>query len=182
MDWSQHSDVRLYVSKLLRLSGIWMLASGAAVACHGQMSFTSSIDTALETSPRVKIAERSLRRATAALSEAKDAFIPTVTGSGGLGASSGITLSVPTIFTVSAQSLVFNFSQRYSIRAARLGVEAAKQALMDIGQQVEEDAATTYLTLDIVHKRQAVMADQYLINCSCRAAAHAGCCTFLPAR
>ena len=138
-----------------------MLLVGANLVCHGQVSFTSSIDRALETSPRVKIAEEDLKKASAALSEAKDAYIPSVNASAGLGASSGITLSVPTIFTVSAQSLVFNFSQRYSIRAARLSVEGARQALIDIRQQVEEDAATTYITLDTAHRRQSVMEDEY---------------------
>jgi outer membrane protein TolC len=142
-------------------SGIWLLLAGATLVCHGQVSFTSSIDRALETSPGVKIAEEDLKKASAALSEAKDAYIPSVSANAGLGASSGITLSVPTIFTVSAQSLVFNFSQRYSIRAAKLSVEAVRQALIDIRQQVEEDAATTYITLDTARRRQSIMADEY---------------------
>lgn len=128
---------------------------------YAQISFSAAIDLALKNSPRVKIAEDDAKRAAVSLSEMKNAFIPSVTGSSGFGASSGITLSVPTIFTVSAQSLLFNYSQLGYIRAGRLGVQAADLSLRGIREQVEEDAIVTYLSLDSAYQCQAATTSQY---------------------
>lgn len=102
-----------------------------------------------------------MKRAAASLTGLKDAYIPSVVGSSGLGASSGITLSVPTVFTISAQSLVFNSSQGDYIRAGTLGVQAANLSLAGVRQQVEEDVIITYLSLDSDRLRQAALAAQY---------------------
>jgi outer membrane protein TolC len=67
---------------------------------------------------------------------------------GGLGWTYGITLTVPTIFTINAQSLVYSNQQRYAIRAARADVEAAQFARAEARQQTEEDAAITWIALD----------------------------------
>jgi outer membrane protein TolC len=99
---------------------------------NAQVSFTSAIDLALRNSPRIKMAEDDVDKALATLSETKDVFVPSIIASGGAGASSGITLNVPTIFTVSAQSVVFNYSQRDYIRSAHMGVEAAELALKNV--------------------------------------------------
>jgi outer membrane protein TolC len=105
--------------------------------------------------------EDEVKRAAASLTGLKDAYIPSVVGSSGLGASSGITLSVPTVFTISAQSLVFNSSQGDYIRAGTLGVQAANLSLAGVRQQVEEDVIITYLSLDSDRLRQAALAAQY---------------------
>jgi outer membrane protein TolC len=138
-----------------------IVLSCTAVSGRAQISFTSAIDLALRNSPRVRMAQDDVNKALATLTETKDVYIPSMMASSGVGASSGITLSVPTIFTVSAQSLVFNYSQRDYIRAARLGIQASRMALNDVRQQVEEDTAVTYLSLDLAQQRQAAMADQY---------------------
>jgi outer membrane protein TolC len=132
-----------------------------ATSSYAQISFTSAIGLALQNSLRVRMAQDDVNKAVATLTETKDAFIPSISVSSGLGASSGITLNVPTIFTINAQSLVFNYSQHDYIRAARLGVQASNMALTDVRQQVEEDAAITYLSLDLAGQRRAAMADQY---------------------
>src|SRR5882757_8851265 len=133
----------------------------AALPTHAQLSFTSAVDLALQNSPRVKMAQDDVNKALAALSQTKDVYIPSLMVGVGAGASSGITLTVPTLFTVNAQSLVFSYSQRDYIRAARLGIQAADMALKDVRQQVEEDTAITYLSLNRARERQAAMADQY---------------------
>lgn len=107
------------------------------------------------------MAEDDVRQAATSLSGLKDAYIPSVTGSSGLGASSGITLNVPTVFTISAQSLVFNYSQRDYIRAGRLRLQAANLTLVGIRELVEEDTIVSYLSLDSAHLRQAALATQY---------------------
>jgi outer membrane protein TolC len=142
--------------------GLWLviIASMPSLA-YAQVSLSAAIDLALKNSPRVKLAEDDTKRATLSLSELKNVFIPSVTGTSGLGASSGITLNVPTIFTVSAQSLVFNYSQLGYIRAGRLGVQAADLSLRGIREQVEEDTIVTYLSLDSAYQSQVATTSQY---------------------
>lgn len=103
---------------------------------------------ALQNSPRVRAAELDLKKAQKSLAIAKDIFIPSVVTGGGLGWTYGITLTVPTIFTVNAQSLVYSNQQRFTLRAARADLEGAQLALAEARQQTEEDAATTYFMLD----------------------------------
>jgi len=145
----------------VRILAVFALCAGAAGTAGAQVSFRSAIDLALKHNPRVKIAEDDLKKASALLSEEKDLFIPSVTASSGLGASSGITLSVPTIFTVNAHSSVFSFSQLADIRAGRSSVQAAALALADVRLQVEEDTATTYIGADYATARLIVIDEQY---------------------
>jgi outer membrane protein TolC len=112
-----------------------------------QLSFASAIRLSLENSPRVRAAQIDLKKAQQNLAVAKDIFVPSVVTGGGLGWTSGITLTVPTIFTVGAQSLVYSNQQRFAIRAAHADIEAAQFALEDARQQTEEDAAITCLAL-----------------------------------
>ena len=142
--------------------GLWLfIIASMPPLTYALISFSAVINLALKNSPRVKMAGSDAKRAAVFLSELKNAFIPSVTGSSGLGASSGITLSVPTIFTVSAQSLVFNYSQLGYIRAGRLGVQAADLSLRRIREQVEEDVIVTYLSLDSAYQCQAATTSEY---------------------
>ena len=126
-----------------------------------QVSFTSAINLALQNSPRVKIAENDVQRAQAALAVTKDIFIPSVSAAGGVGYSHGITLTVPTIFTVNAQSLVFSPSQRFYIRSAQMDLRAALLTLADTREQVEEDTVITYLSLDRAQDTVAALKEEY---------------------
>ena len=108
----------------------------------------------------MQAAEADIKKARASLAETRDVFVPSVTVASGLGASSGITLSVPTVFTANAQSLVFNYSQRNYIRASKFGVEAATHTWKDVRQQVEEDVATTYFSLENTSEKEAVLKAQ----------------------
>lgn len=139
--------VRRFIPALLFLTS----AAGAGA----QLSLSSAVDLALQNSPKVKMAQADVLRARAALSETHDVFIPSVGASGGVGKSSGPPLAVPQVFTVSAQSLVFNFSQRDYIRAAHAGVAAAQLSLEEARNTVTEDVVNTYLQLDSAVRRQA---------------------------
>ncbi|ADV83450.1 TolC family protein [Terriglobus saanensis] len=141
-----------------------MASMVAADRAYSQDTLSNVALQATRNSERVKVAESDLVKAKAALSGARDVYIPSVSVSSGLGASSGITLSVPTVFTASAQSLVFNYSQRNYIRATRFGVEAADQSLAEVRQQVEEDAAVTYSSLAYALRSQAVLREQKKIG------------------
>jgi outer membrane protein TolC len=140
--------------------GILSFGFVITVFAHGQMTLSDAVKQAVRHSDRVAIAESDLTKAKATLSETRDAYIPSVSVSSGLGASSGITLNVPTVFTTNAQSLVFNSSQREYLRASHLGMEAAAASLLEIQQQVEEDTAATYFSLGNAIEKQAVLKEQ----------------------
>ncbi len=134
---------------------------GACTVGQAQISFPSAINLALQSSPRVKMAQEDINKARAVEAEARDVFIPSLSASVGAGATYGITLTVPTIFTISSQSLVFNYSQRDNMRAAKLGVEAARLSYQDVCDQVEEDAANAYLALDSALQRQEALTAEH---------------------
>ncbi|MGH9563384.1 MAG: TolC family protein, partial [Terracidiphilus sp.] len=133
------------------------LVAGASAAHAGaQVAFNTAVDRAIANSPKVRTAQQDVRKAQAALGVMKDIYVPSVVISGGLGQATGITLTVPTIFTVSAQSLVYSPQQVSYVRSARLDLKAAKLALADAREQAAQDAADTYLT--IIHDQEAVQA------------------------
>ena len=148
------------MTRLLRLlvaSCAFALAVTPAVA---QISFTTAVDLALRNSQKVQMAEADAAKAQAVLEQAKDVYIPTLSGGSGLGWSYGFPLGQPSVFNFTSQSLVFSFSQKDYIRAAEASLNAADLALRDARQAVAEDAAVTYLALDHDQQRQAVLGEQ----------------------
>ncbi len=135
------------------------LISFAGVA-QGQISLQSAVSLALKNSPKIKMAEADLNRARAARGEAKDAYVPVVATQAGYGQSTGAPLSVPIIFSVSAQSLLFSFSQRDYIRSAQASVEAAEHAFRNQQIDVVEDTTNTYVALDNALQRQKVLREE----------------------
>jgi outer membrane protein TolC len=141
---------------------VWVVAClWSAARADGQVSFQDAIALAVRNSPRMKAAENDVAKAEFGVAVVKDLYIPSVTIGGGAGYSYGITLTVPTIFTVSAQSVVFGFRQRYDLKAAHADLKAARLALGEIKQQVEEDAAITYLSLDAAQSTAGALDEQY---------------------
>ncbi|WP_109486968.1 TolC family protein [Occallatibacter savannae] len=132
----------------------------APCLCSAQSAFNSVIRRALEKSSRVRAAELDLKKAQQNLAIAKDIFVPSVVTGGGLGWTYGITLSVPTIFTVNAQSLVYSNQQRFAIRAAHADVQAAQFALAEARQQTEEDVAIALIELDQNQAALAALSEQ----------------------
>lgn len=142
-----------------------LLIACAAFACVAtsavaQISFTTAVDLALKTSPRVMMAQADVDKAKAALAEARDIYIPNLVGGSGLGYSYGFPVGQPSIFNFTSQSLLFNYSQRDYLRAARSALDAANLLLKDVRQSVAEDAATTYFALDRDTQRQAALSQQ----------------------
>jgi len=138
-----------------------LLASSGAVSSGAQVPFPEAIRLAVRNSPRVKAAENDLAKAQAGVSVARDMYIPSVNVGGGAGYSYGIMLTVPTVFTVNAQSLVFSMQQRQYVRAAHSDVRAAELALDEVKQQAEEDAAITYLSLATAQQTAQALDEQY---------------------
>ncbi|MEO6803245.1 MAG: TolC family protein [Granulicella sp.] len=128
---------------------------------HAQISFTTAINLALQSNPRVLAGQADVTKATAALSETRAVYIPSIVGGSGVGPPPyGFPLGQPSIFNFSAQSLVLNFSQRDYIRAARAALDAANESLTDARQAVAEDVAVTYLALDRDLQRDAALAEE----------------------
>ena len=138
----------------------FMAMSAPSFGC-AQLPLQQAVRLALANSPQVKAAQNDLEKANANLSVMKDIYIPSVTTGGGIGYTTGITLSVPTIFTVSAQSLVFSFQQREYLRAARQQLQAAKLSLQEMSQQVQEDVVITYVSLEQAQAVSKALGEQY---------------------
>ena len=132
-----------------------------AVGASAQISLSSAVDLALRNDPQVKMSEAAVQKAQAALSETRDVYVPNLTASGGFGQGFGVPTGLPTVFSLSSQSLVFNYSQRDNIRAAASGLAAAKLALNEMREQVEEDVVVTYLNLDSDERCAATMTQEY---------------------
>ncbi|SEB36970.1 TolC family protein [Terriglobus roseus] len=125
--------------------------------CVAQISLQSAVNLALKNSPRIRLAQADLDKARAARSEARDAYIPTVGVVTGYGQSTGAPLNVPVVFSISAQSLVFSFSQKDYIRSADQAVQAAELILHNNQVEVVEDTTNTYLALDYALERKSVL-------------------------
>ena len=133
------------------------LFAAAAPFAHGQISLATAVSLAIHANPRVRVAEADVLKATASLAEARDAYIPSLSAGGsGYGRSYGYPLGQPTVLNITAQSLVFNYSQQDYIRAAHSGVAAAEFSLLEAREAVAEDTALTFLAVD--HDRSRLRA------------------------
>jgi len=139
----------------------WLLLTAFAAGASAQVSLGTAVDLALKNDPKVRMSEASVAKAQAALEGTKDVYVPTLTADAGYGQGFGVPTSLPTVFSLNSQSLVFNFSQHDNIRAAAAGLAAAKFALKDMREQVEEDVTVTYLNLDSDQRALAVMAQEH---------------------
>jgi outer membrane protein TolC len=115
----------------------------------------------MHSDPKIRAAQASVDKAHASISEVRDAYIPSASITGGYGKSVGVPLSVPVVFSIASQSLLFNFSQRDNFRAAAAGLQSATLAWQDARQKVAEDVTNTYVNLSNAQQRQAAMAQEY---------------------
>jgi outer membrane protein TolC len=148
------------ISHILRLSG-GLLAFCFSTAAHAQISLASAVDLAIRNSPRIKSSEADVDRARASLAQAKDVYIPSVNAGASLGQAYGYSNYPPTLFTITAQSLVYNSSQSSYIYSARAGLDAAQNSLEDIREVVAEDAALTFVALDHDQQREQVLGQEF---------------------
>jgi outer membrane protein TolC len=147
--------------RILRLCIACSAFASAVAPVYAQMSFTTAVDLALKSSPKVLMAHADVDKAVAVIQQLRDAYIPNVVGGSGLGPPSyGFPLGQPSIFNITSQSLVFSYSQRDYLRAAQAALDAANFNLKDIREGVAEDAAVTYLALDRDMRRQAALQEQ----------------------
>ena len=136
-------------SRKLVLLVMALLSQGA----WAQVSFYTAVDLALRNSTPVRISSAQVQRAEAAVAESVDAYKPSFSVGSSLGYSYGFPVGQPSIYSVSAQSLAFSFSQPDYIRSARSALLAAQLQLKDIRQQVILDSALDYLELTTVNQQ-----------------------------
>jgi outer membrane protein TolC len=141
------------------LSREWVVAApilaALVIGCGhagAQVSLRTVVDLAQQKSVQVREAQADMQKAMAQATQARDAFIPSISFGSGLPAfpEVGYTGSLPSIWTSTAQSMVFSMPQIRYIEAARQGVKAAQAALDDAKEQVALDASTEYIELDTV--------------------------------
>ena len=147
--------------KLARaFSGKWALVTGAssglgehialdlaASGAQAQVSLATVADMALHHSPDLRMSAANVRQAKGGVSEAKDAYIPSFELGSNIGYSYGFPLGEPSIYNVSAHSLVWSFAQRDYIRSASNAQRSAELSLKDTREKVLADAAVDYIEL-----------------------------------
>jgi outer membrane protein TolC len=147
--------------RLLRLCVAFAAFASAIAPAYAQISFSTAVGLALKSNPKVLSAQADVDKTLAALQQLRDAYIPNVVGGSGIGPPSyGYPLGQPSIFNITAQSLVFSYSQRDYLRAAQAALEASRLSLKDIREGVAEDTAVTYLALDRDMQRQSALQQQ----------------------
>jgi outer membrane protein TolC len=132
----------------------------APTPLRAQVSLASVVDLAQQNSSSVKLAQADLLKAQASLAQTKDAYIPNFVIGSNVGYSHGFPTGQPSVGSASMQSLVFSYSQRQYMKAARAGIDAANLSLKDAREQVALDASTTYIELDTVSREIAAAQQQ----------------------
>jgi outer membrane protein TolC len=100
-------------------------------------------------------------RAAAGLSETKDAYVPSISIGSSLGYSYGFPVGQPSIYNVTANSLLLSFSQPFLIRSARAALDGARASLKDTRDKVVAQAALAYIELDSNQRALAALDQQH---------------------
>ena len=124
--------------RILSICLLTLLASGASA----QVSLYTMVDQALRNNPKVRMGVADVQHAEAGVAESVDAYKPSFLLGSSVGWTYGFPLGQPEIFSVTAQSLAFSFSQPDYIRSARKSLEAAQLQLKDTRQQVILDTGS----------------------------------------
>lgn len=159
----RHSVLRSTARTIRRraLAGIVAVLLGAAAsAAEAQVSFYTAIDLAMRNNNKVRAAEADVLKAQAALAQTKDIYIPDLIFGMSVGKFYGFPVGTPTLFNITSQSLLFNFSQHDYIRAARAEVQASQLSLRQAQLDIEEDTALAYMDLDRALQQQKALGEQ----------------------
>ncbi len=143
------------------LAAFATFAMVAASPAKAQMSFYTTVDLALRNSHEVKMAAADVDRAAAGVSQARDAYVPTMAIGSSVGYSYGFPVGQPTLANATANSLVLSFSQPAMIRSARASLAAARAALRDRREKVVADAALNYIELDTDNRELEALDQQH---------------------
>jgi len=148
-----------------RMATLPLLAATAVCLpgmARAQVSLATVVDLAQKNSTGVRAAFADVNKASAVLSETKDAVIPSVNLNTGIPVfpEVGFTGQPPSIWSGTVQSLVYSVPQKKYIDAASKGLLAAKTRLKDAQEQVALDASTAYIELDTVNRELDIAQHQ----------------------
>jgi outer membrane protein TolC len=143
------------------LAAIGTFAMVAASPAKAQMSFYTAVDLALRNSHEVKMAAADVDRAAAGVSQARDAYVPTMAIGSSVGYSYGFPVGQPTLANATANSLVLSFSQPAMIRSARASLAAARASLRNTREKVIADTALNYIELDTDNRELEALDQQH---------------------
>lgn len=135
-----------------------MLLSASSAAA--QISLSSTVALALQNSTQVKVAIADVQRATAVLSETRDAYLPNFLLGSSVGYTYGFPVGQPSVFSAGSNSLLYSFSQPDYVRSSRAALKSAQLNLQDNRHQVMLDCALAYIQLDIDTRELAVLDDE----------------------
>jgi outer membrane protein TolC len=124
------------------------------------VSFYTVVDLALRNSTQVRISAADVQRAEAAVMESVDAYKPAISVGSSLGYSYGFPVGQPSVYSVSASSLAYSFSQPDYIRAARASLVSAQMQLKDTRQQVILDSALDYIELTTLNQQMSALDEE----------------------
>ena len=141
-------------------AGAQQISAQPVSAQQTPVSLYTVVDLALRNSPEVRMAEADVRKASAGLAEAKDAYLPSFTFNSNLGYSYGFPVGQPSVLNAQSNSLVFSFSQPDYVRAARAATDAARLSLTDARQKVILEAAMDYVELDTDERELVALREQ----------------------
>ena len=134
------------------LLAVVMLAAVAAPCPAEPVPFRKAIELALRRGNVLAIAMADQQKARDSYQQARAAYLPTIIFGSGLGYSLGIPPplagSAPSIFNVSTQQMLLNFSQHDLVKAERNEWRSSRLDVSDKRSAVILDAATAYLELD----------------------------------
>jgi outer membrane protein TolC len=133
----------------------------AAQPAKAQISFYTAVDLALRNSREMKMATADVDRAAAGLSQSKDAYIPTMNIGSSIGYSYGFPVGQPSIYNVTANSLLLSFSQPDVIRSARASLEAARASLRDTREKIVAETAVSYIELNTDRQELEALDQQH---------------------
>jgi len=152
---------RVAAPVLVALATLGMTATQPAKA---QISFYTAVDLALRNSHEVKMATADVVHATAAVSEAKDAYVPTMAIGSSVGYSYGFPVGQPTLANATANSLLLSFSQPAIIRSARASLASAQASLRDTRDKVVAATALSYIELDTDSRELQALDQQHVFG------------------
>jgi outer membrane protein TolC len=143
------------------LFAIASLAITMTQPAKAQISFYTAVDLALRNSHEVKMAAADVDRASASLSETKDAYVPSMTIGSTIGYSYGFPVGEPSVYNLNANSLVLSSSQPYIIRSAHASLKSAQAALRDTREKVVAQTALAYIELNTDQHELEALNQQY---------------------
>jgi outer membrane protein TolC len=137
-----------FINLLALLTSVVMIA---ALSQAEPLPLDRAIRLALDHSTRSAIASADVQRAFASYREIRDNYVPQLFVGSGLGYTYGFPLSIegsaPALANATAQSTVFNLSQRQFVNAAKTEWHASEVQDKDQRNAVIEDVALTYAEL-----------------------------------